>query len=69
VTDSEQTHVIWLKSTASGSGDCVEVAYVDESVLVRHSRNQLGPVLSFSRPEWAAFLEDVQEGEVYPRPN
>jgi Domain of unknown function (DUF397) len=65
VTDSEQADITWHKSTASGGGggDCVEVAVVDDSVLVRNSRDPLGSVLSFTRQEWAAFLEGVNNGE------
>jgi hypothetical protein len=66
VADSEQTHIIWRKSTASGSGACVEVALADESVLVRSSRDPLGSVLCFSRQEWVAFLEGVSNGEFTP---
>jgi len=63
VTDSEQTHIIWHKSTASAETDCVEVATVGESVLVRNSRDPLGSKLSFSRQEWAAFLMGVSNAE------
>jgi hypothetical protein len=65
VADSEHTDITWHKSMASGQGgsNCVEVAIVDESVLVRNSRDPLGPVLSFSRQEWAAFLQDVTNRE------
>ena len=63
---SEQTHIVWRKSTASGGGACVEVAFADESVLVRNSRDPLGSVLCFSRQEWVAFLEGVSSGEFTP---
>ena len=65
MTDSGQADITWHKSTASGGGNgsCVEVAAVDEAVLVRNSRDPLGPVLSFSCQQWAAFLEGVRNGE------
>jgi Domain of unknown function (DUF397) len=63
MTDSEQTHITWRKSTASNASSCVEVAFADESVLVRNSRDPLGPILSFSREEWMAFLEGAHNGE------
>jgi Domain of unknown function (DUF397) len=66
VTDSEQTHIIWRKSAASAGSNCVEVAFTDESVLVRNSRDPLGPVLSFSCQEWVAFLEGACNGEFTP---
>jgi hypothetical protein len=66
VADSEQAYIIWRKSTASVSGNCVEVAFADESVLVRNSRDPLGSVLCFSPQEWAAFLQGVSNGEFTP---
>jgi hypothetical protein len=68
VADTERTHITWRRSTASGSGNCVEVASADESVLVRNSRDPFGPVLSFSLAEWAAFLERANKGEFAPGP-
>ena len=58
----------WRKSTASGgqTGDCVEVAFAGESVLLRHSRRPDGPLLSFTVPEWVAFLAGVRNGEFDP---
>jgi len=63
VTDSEQSDIIWHKSTASGTGNCVEVAVVNGSILVRNSRGPLGSVLSFTCQAWAAFLNGVNDGE------
>jgi Domain of unknown function (DUF397) len=66
VADSEQAGIVWRKSTASVTGDCVEVAFVGESVLLRHSRESSGRVLTFSLPEWTAFLTGVHLGEFDP---
>lgn len=63
MADGERAHITWRRSTASGSGNCVEVAFASESILVRNSRDPLGPVLSFSPEEWAAFLEGANKGE------
>ena len=38
MTDSEQSDITWHKSTASGATNCVEVAVVDDAVLVRNFR-------------------------------
>ena len=48
----------WIKSSASsGNGTCVEVASVrEDEVLVRNSRDPEGPILSFTKAEWVAFL-------------
>lgn len=64
MADSERADIVWRKSTASGSnGDCVEVAFAEEGVHVRNSQDPLGPMLSFSYSEWAAFLTGARRGE------
>ena len=64
VADLERGQVVWRKSTASGAtGNCVEVAVVKDSVLLRNSQATSGPLLSFSYSEWAAFLAGVRRGE------
>jgi hypothetical protein len=64
VADSERAEIAWLKSTASGSnGDCVEIAFTSDGVLVRNSRDPFGARLSFTQSEWSAFLTGAQRGE------
>jgi hypothetical protein len=56
--------VVWRKSSASGSGNCVEVAVDDESILVRDTKaNGAGAVLTFTEVEWQAFLVGVSADE------
>ncbi|MGH3713528.1 MAG: DUF397 domain-containing protein [Micromonosporaceae bacterium] len=56
--------VVWRKSSRSGSqGSCVEVAELADQVLVRDSKDPDGPRLSFTYPEWRAFLGGVGDGE------
>jgi hypothetical protein len=51
----------WRRSAYSeNSGACVEVAFSQESVLIRHGANPRGSVLSFSLAEWRAFLLRVR---------
>jgi hypothetical protein len=57
----------WQKSSASGGGDCVEVARTLKHVWVRDSKNPLGSVLGLTREEWAVFIVGVQRGE-FDRP-
>jgi hypothetical protein len=56
---------VWRKSTRSnGSGDCVEVAPLnDGGVGVRDSKDQTGPVLRFTSSEFKAFIEGAKAGE------
>jgi hypothetical protein len=53
----------WRKSTLCGSGSCIEVAKVNESYMVRDSKDPEGPVLEFSRAEWDAFVAGVHAGD------
>ncbi|WP_037766350.1 DUF397 domain-containing protein [Streptomyces sp. 142MFCol3.1] len=48
----------WRKSSAStgGNGDCVEIAWTGETVLVRDSKNGRGPVVAFGPAVWEGFL-------------
>nr|WP_203935561.1 DUF397 domain-containing protein [Planosporangium mesophilum] len=54
----------WRKSTKSGNnGGCVEVAFLDDGVAVRDTKDRTGPVLVFTNHEWDAFLDGVSKGE------
>ena len=46
----------WHKSTRSNYGNCVEVAFDDDLVHVRNSRDPRGAALVFTAGEWEAFL-------------
>jgi hypothetical protein len=54
----------WRKSTKSGNnGGCVEVAFLNQDVAVRDTKDRTGPVLMFTKDEWAAFIDGVRQGE------
>lgn len=54
----------WRKSTRStGQSNCVEVSYRETVVLVRDSKDPLGPVLSASTAAWRTFLAVISDGE------
>ena len=54
----------WHKSSrSSGNGNCVEVAFLDDAVAVRDSKDRLGPVLIFTTAEWHAFVTGASDGE------
>jgi Domain of unknown function (DUF397) len=55
----------WRRSGACQGADstCVEVAVDAQEVWVRDSKDGGGPVLRFSRAEWAAFLAGARAGE------
>lgn len=57
---------VWRKSSRSGGSDgsmCVEVAFVDDAIAVRDSKNHDGGVLLYTRAEWDAFIGGVKDGE------
>jgi Domain of unknown function (DUF397) len=64
MTKSDQVTLTWRKSSASGGGDCIEVASAGDSVLIRDSKNVDGPVISVTSSEWAAFLICVRRSEL-----
>lgn len=58
------TRVTWRKSTRSnGSGNCVEIAELTQSVAVRDSKDPTGPVLGFTQAEWQTFIDGAKDGE------
>jgi hypothetical protein len=55
----------WRTSSASGgSGECVEVAQWESSVLVRDSRDRSGPVLAVNAAQWLGLLSRTRSGEI-----
>ncbi|WFE25356.1 DUF397 domain-containing protein [Solwaraspora sp. WMMD791] len=58
------TELVWKKSTRSnGGGDCVEVASPNRAVLVRDSKDQAGPILSFTADTWTGFVRGIKVGQ------
>jgi Domain of unknown function (DUF397) len=59
------TMLVWRKSRASGgSGECVEVAQWDSSVLIRDSHDRSGAVLIVTPSQWLGLLRRTRNGEV-----
>ncbi|MGH3329589.1 MAG: DUF397 domain-containing protein, partial [Streptomycetales bacterium] len=42
--------------------NCVEVAFLDDAIAVRDSKDPSGPKLVFTRGEWGAFTGGVVDG-------
>jgi Domain of unknown function (DUF397) len=52
----------WFRGPFCENGTCVEVASVGDGVAMRDSKDQDGPMLRFTRDEWAAFLGGAKAG-------
>jgi len=60
----EQSAVRWRRPGRCGAeSSCVEVAFVDDQVMVRNSQAPDGPTATFSRAEWATFVAAVKGDE------
>jgi hypothetical protein len=62
---ADLSQAVWRKSTRSGPNcdNCVQVAFADGVVAVRDSKNQTGPVLTFTPDEWHAFIAGAKDDE------
>jgi len=63
MTKLDENNAVWMKASFCANTDCVEVALVEQQVLVRSSKNIAGPTLRFDFPEWMAFVTAVRAGE------
>jgi len=64
-TPNDLSGLAFRKSSYSANnGNCVEVAILqDGGHAVRDSKDQTGPILVFTKAEWAAFLSGAKSGE------
>ena len=64
LTGSDVSGSAWRKSQLSvNNGACVEVAPSAGMVMVRDSKDPLGPILAYTTAEWHAFLAGAKNGE------
>jgi hypothetical protein len=56
----------WRKASRSedNGGNCVEVAGLRAGVLVRDSKDPVGPVLAFAPAEWTAFTARLKHDAI-----
>ena len=59
------SRAVWTKSSKSNGGtNCVEVAFVDDMVAMRDSKDPAGPALIFTASEYDAFVGGIADGEL-----
>jgi hypothetical protein len=63
VVHTSGSTMTWVKSRRCESSSCVEVAFVDDEILVRSSAQSDSPVLRFTADEWVAFVGGVRDGD------
>ena len=53
----------WLVARNCDGGNCIRVAPNADMIVIGDSKNPDGPSLSYSRAEWAAFVEGIRQGD------
>jgi predicted secreted Zn-dependent protease len=53
----------WRVARKCNSGECVRVAAHDDEIIIGSSKHLDGPVIAYSRDEWAVFVEGVRQGD------
>lgn len=54
---------LFRKASNSANLGCVEVAFADQVIGVRDSKDKTGPILAFNSHEWRTFVAAVKAGE------
>jgi hypothetical protein len=63
VTETDWAELIWRKSSRSAEQNCVNVAFRDDAVLIRDSKDPNGPFLELAADQWDAFLRTIKRGD------
>jgi hypothetical protein len=53
----------WRVARKCDGGSCIRVASSADMIVIGDSKNPDGLLLSYSRSEWAAFVEGVRQGD------
>ena len=60
---AQPVNVDWHTSTFCATGNCLAAGVDGDTILVRDTKDPNGPVLTYSRAEWDAFLDGVTGGD------
>jgi Domain of unknown function (DUF397) len=53
----------WRVARKCNAGSCIRVATSGNNVVIGDSKSPEGPVLTYSRSEWATFVEGIRHGD------
>ncbi len=53
----------WRVAHRCDAGGCVRVAANADMIVIGDTKNPDGPMLSYTRKEWATFVEGIREGD------
>lgn len=53
----------WRVALRCNGGECIRVAPHGNQIIIGDTKNPKGPVLTYSRDEWHAFVDGVRQGD------
>ena len=53
----------WHVAQKCNGGACIQVAPHGEQIVIGDSKNPGGPILTYTRSEWHAFVDGIREGD------
>ena len=53
----------WRVASRCQGGACVQVAPSGEMIVIGDTKNSDGPILTYTRDEWSAFVTGIRCGE------
>ena len=53
----------WRVASRCQGGACVQVAPSGKMIAIGDSKNSGGPILTYTRAEWSAFVAGIRRGE------
>ena len=54
----------WRTARNCDGGNCIRVATSKDKVTIGDSKNPDGPMLSYSRAEWVAFIDGIKREDI-----
>jgi hypothetical protein len=63
IASVDVSRAVWRRGSTASAERSVEIAFVDDAILMRDGKNPDGPVLFFTRAEWDAFVGGAKDGE------